>query len=333
MSQNTSNWIRITLILAAVYNLAWGTWVILRPGDLFHWLQIESPNYPLIWQGLGMVVGVYGIGYAFASFDPVRYWPIVLVGLIGKILGPIGFIISYWNGNVAWPFFWQILFNDMIWWVPFAAILYFVLRETSAPRSSGKTSSSNPDKDPADSIESQLGQTINQISERSPLMLVFLRHGGCTFCRQTLADLQDARDEILEMGVEVALVHMGSPMEGTMMLSKYELDFFHRFSDPECRLYRRFGFERGRFGQLFSPKIIWRGIWAGIFGGHGIGKPQGDSFQLPGVVVFYHRKSILALPAEDASERYNYLEIAKRAQAIVDSLATEGSGVRVKVLN
>jgi hypothetical protein len=133
--------------------------------------------------------------------------------------------------------------------------------------------------------------------------------------------------------MEVALVHMGSPMEGTMMLSNYELDFFHRFSDPECRLYRRFGFERGKFIQLFSPKIIWRGIRAAIVGGHGIGLLQGDGFQLPGVVVVYRQESILALPAEDASERYDFLAIAKRSRAIADTLATENSDFRATVLS
>lgn len=317
MHKNVPTWIRITLLVAAVYNLAWGCWVVTRPQDLFNWLQIEAPNYLPIWQALGMVVGVYGIGYAIASTNPVRYWPIVLVGLIGKLLGPIGFAWSFWNNNLAGVFVWQILLNDLIWWVPFAGILYYVLRESSKPNSAEYCQTSEPD--PIETIESQMGQTVIQASMKFPLMLVFLRHAGCTFCRQTLWDLQLHRDEILNLEVNVALVHMGSPMEGTTMLSNYELDFFHRFSDPQCKLYHRFGFERGKFNQLFSPSVIWRGLKAGIFGGHGIGKVKGDSFQLPGVVVMYQRKAILAFPAEDASQRYDFLDIAQRARAIADN--------------
>ena len=232
MTHKVPLWIPITLMLAAVYNLAWGTWVVLRPSDLFNWLEIDSPNYLPIWQALGMVVGVYGIGYAIAAWDAVRYWPLVLVGLIGKILGAIGFCYLYWNGNIDWSFFWQIFFNDLLWFLPFTATLYYVFKESTAPRCLKAISQSNFEADPADTNESQLGQSIHQISLRKPVMLVFLRHAGCTFCRQTLADLRDARDEILDLGLEVAIVHMGSPMEGTMMLSNYELDFFHRFSDP-----------------------------------------------------------------------------------------------------
>ena len=41
---------------------------------------------------MGMIVGVYGIGYLIAARDPRTHWPIVLVGLLGKVFGPIGFV-------------------------------------------------------------------------------------------------------------------------------------------------------------------------------------------------------------------------------------------------
>ena len=49
------------------------------------------PVYPMIWQGMGMVIGVYGLGYWWAAQILVIHWPIVAVGLLGKIFGPIGF--------------------------------------------------------------------------------------------------------------------------------------------------------------------------------------------------------------------------------------------------
>jgi peroxiredoxin len=333
MCKSIPAWIRPTLVAAAVFNLMWGIWVVLRPGDLFAWFGVAQPNYVQIWQGFGLLVGLYGIGYAIAASDPFRHWPIILVGLLGKILGPLGFFLSYWNENLPHSFFWLVLVNDLIWLPAFGTILYLAFRENSAPPSASDSACPAEDRDPRFEMESQLGQTIYQISQRKPLMLVFLRHGGCTFCRQTLSDLQHHRDEILDLGVEVAIVHMGSPMEGTMMLSNYELDFFHRFSDPQCKLYRRYGFQRGKFSQLFTPKILWRGMKACLLGGHGIGKPQGDGFQLPGVVVVYQQESILAFPAEDASERFDYLEIAQRAHAIVVVLSPPVPLSRLPILN
>ncbi|MFM7037845.1 MAG: alkyl hydroperoxide reductase [Planctomycetaceae bacterium] len=123
------HWARRTLLAAAVYNLAWGTFVILFPVLPFTWLGIAAPNYPGLWQCIGMIVGVYGIGYGIAAGNPVRHWPIVLVGLLGKIFGPIGFLNAAMNGEFPWSAGWTILTNDLIWWGPFAAILVHAWRQ------------------------------------------------------------------------------------------------------------------------------------------------------------------------------------------------------------
>ncbi len=121
-------WMRITLLLAAVYNLAWGGLVVLAPGWTFGILgvNVESldPMTPALWQCIGMIVGVYGIGYGVAARDPLRHWPITLVGLLGKILGPIGFVQAVFvEKTFPISFGWTILTNDLIWWVPFGMIL------------------------------------------------------------------------------------------------------------------------------------------------------------------------------------------------------------------
>jgi small multidrug resistance pump len=112
------------LIAAGIYNLLWGLFVILWPQAMFRWARMEPlPNYPELWQCLGMVIGVYGIGYLIAATDPVRHWPIVLVGLLGKVFGPIGFAWTAAGGQLPWRFGALILANDLIWWVPFALVL------------------------------------------------------------------------------------------------------------------------------------------------------------------------------------------------------------------
>jgi hypothetical protein len=118
-------WMRQWLLAAGVYNLLWGAWVVLAPDALFTLVGMS----PLdgtgrgIWQCLGMVIGVYGIGYLCASRDPVRHWPIVLVGLLGKIFGPIGFIWTASRGEIPWTFGATIPTNDLLWWIPFALTL------------------------------------------------------------------------------------------------------------------------------------------------------------------------------------------------------------------
>lgn len=116
--------LRRFLLVAAVYNLVWGAVVILAPNLFFELAGLELPRYPSIWQCVGMIVGVYGVGYWIAAGDPLRHWPIVLVGLLGKIFGPIGFVLTASAGELPWSFGWTIICNDLIWWWPFGRVLY-----------------------------------------------------------------------------------------------------------------------------------------------------------------------------------------------------------------
>jgi hypothetical protein len=116
--------LQLSLKAAALYNLVWGAFIVLFPHAIFDFAGLpRMANYVGIWQCVGMIVGVYGVGYWIAASDPKRHWPIVLVGLMGKIFGPIGFIQAYFAGEFNAKFGLTILTNDLIWWIPFFMIL------------------------------------------------------------------------------------------------------------------------------------------------------------------------------------------------------------------
>jgi small multidrug resistance pump len=121
----SSPWLGRVLVAGGIYNLLWGATVVITPDLPFRLAGMEplSGTGRAIWQCLGMVIGVYGIGYLAASTAPSRHWPIVLVGLLGKVFGPIGFVWTAMRGDIPWTFGWTIITNDLIWWVPFAMIL------------------------------------------------------------------------------------------------------------------------------------------------------------------------------------------------------------------
>ncbi len=121
---------RISFALAGCYNLAFGLWAGVWPLAFFQLFDIAPPRYPGIWACLGMVVGVYGLLYWRAAWRLETACPIIAVGLLGKVLGPIGMAMSF---SDDWPrrLGMVCVFNDLIWWLPFGL---FLVRGTALGR-------------------------------------------------------------------------------------------------------------------------------------------------------------------------------------------------------
>lgn len=128
LSERGSPWMRWVLVVAGVYNIVWGAFVVAFPLAPFRWAGMAAPVYPEIWQCVGMVVGVYGVGYAIAALAPLRHWPIILVGLLGKVFGPVGMVAAIWEGRLPKEAALVCLTNDAVWWVPFGLILWAAYR-------------------------------------------------------------------------------------------------------------------------------------------------------------------------------------------------------------
>ncbi|TWT95488.1 SelL-related redox protein [Neorhodopirellula pilleata] len=312
MSRTSPRWMSLTLCAAAAYNLIWGTWVILRPGDLFGWTGMEPPLYPGIWQCVGMIVGVYGIGYGIAATDPTRHWPIVLVGFLGKVLGPIGMVHNVLTippgtpGRLPASWLWLNVSNDLIWWLPFGAILYLTFKQWNLPTSEVMMTIADANR----KAVTQSGEDLSTLSQRSNLLVVFLRHSGCTFCREALADLAKNRNQI-EAKATVVLVHMDDEDESTARyFAGYGLGDVARVSDPQCVLYRAYQLQRGSFGQLFGPSVWWKGFQAAILSRHAVGKLGGDGFQLGGSFLVRNDQIVRAYRNTTAADRPDYCELA-----------------------
>lgn len=115
---------------AAVYNLVWGAANVFFPLLVFDLLNMPHPRYTALWQVVGMFVLVYAPAYWWAARFPYRHRQLILVGLAGKILGPIGFVWALANGGLPASFGWTILTNDLIWWPAFTLYLRDVAART-----------------------------------------------------------------------------------------------------------------------------------------------------------------------------------------------------------
>ena len=288
-------WMTVVLRLAGVYNILFGIWAVGWPGEWFRISGMEQPQYPFLWQCIGMIVGVYGIGYLCASAAPLKHWPIVLVGFLGKVFGPLGFAFAAMQGDLPWGAGWMIIFNDLIWWIPFAMILW-----SAACLMVGQPVKGDPMKidDALQFYKLNSGESLREASEKQELAVVFLRHFGCTFTRQLLRKLEVMENQAKEQGARLVLVHMLQEGEEVEYVRNGEVS---RIADPWCDLYRAFGLGKGGFMELFGPRVWVRGAVA-IFRGCGVGHLAGDGLQMPGTFLVKDGKIIREKKARSAAD-------------------------------
>ena len=142
--------------------------------------------------------------------------------------------------------------------------------------------------------------TLFDLSQEKTVLLVFLRHFGCIFCRQALKDISQSQAKFKQSNVEVVFVHMASMDQANEYFSQFGLDDVKSISDPETKIYALFGLVKGSFTQLYGLSVWAKGVKAAVTEGVSFSTKQiGDSFQMPGifgiykgdfVYSYYHRK-------------------------------------------
>lgn len=157
------------------------------------------------------------------------------------------------------------------------------------------------------SARSQRGRTLAGLSANQTVLLLFIRHAGCTFCREALADIARIHERLNEHGVKLAVVHMSTTSTADALLARYGLADADHFSDPERRIYRAFELSRASWWQLFGPRVWGRGL-ASIFK-NGQGAIDGDGFQMPGAFVLRDARIVAAHRHETAADRPDYLQL------------------------
>ena len=142
-------------------------------------------------------------------------------------------------------------------------------------------------------FRTETGKTLLELLDASPVLLIFLRHFGCSFCRQTLHEVSKIRAEIEGRGVRPVFVHLGTPERAKPYFDYYQLFDIERISDPQASLYGHPLFQlprRSAFSHFLVP-AVWKGWFQGI-GKHGIGMIREDADQMPG--IFYLRERAIA---------------------------------------
>jgi hypothetical protein len=143
------------------------------------------------------------------------------------------------------------------------------------------------------------GETLGEASKSRLLVLVFLRHFGCTFTRQILRGLENLQRNATTHQAELVIVHMLKSGEEIRYLAGHS--DVTRIADPKCDLYRAFGLGKGGLLELFGPRVWWLGFLA-IYKGCGVGHLAGDGRQMPGAFLFRNGEIIASQRAHSASD-------------------------------
>ncbi|MBS1828387.1 MAG: AhpC/TSA family protein [Acidobacteria bacterium] len=154
------------------------------------------------------------------------------------------------------------------------------------------------------------GVDLATLSLLSPVLVVFLRHAGCMFCRETMAEIARLRPSLEMAGVRIVLVHHGRSATMDQIVRKHGLGGLDRIYDADRSLYRAFGLRRGGTSQVFGFRIWPRALSA--LRKHGAGIPAGDPFQMPGVFLLHRCEVLQSFRHRRISDRPDYEGMTSR---------------------
>jgi hypothetical protein len=127
----------VALLLACLQCLIWGHFIQAFPGRsslAYGFDKVASENF--LWQGPGLIIFLFGVGYGNAALNPTQHWAVMLIGSIAKFPGPVGLLWSVLKGEVSGQVLLLIPINDVVWWLPFTLILVAAFRNHAEASSS-----------------------------------------------------------------------------------------------------------------------------------------------------------------------------------------------------
>ncbi|MBL8175375.1 MAG: AhpC/TSA family protein [Bryobacterales bacterium] len=154
------------------------------------------------------------------------------------------------------------------------------------------------------------GVDLATLSLLSPVLVVFLRHAGCMFCRETVEEIARLRPSLEEAGIRIALVHHGRSNTMERLLRDKGLAGLDRIYDGDRSLYRAFGLRRGKPSQVFGFSIWPKALSA--LRKYGAGVPAGDPFQMPGVFLLHRCEILHCFRHRKISDKPDYIDITSR---------------------
>jgi peroxiredoxin len=160
-------------------------------------------------------------------------------------------------------------------------------------------------------IHTESGASLLGLVEASPVLLVFLRHFGCSFCRQAISDVAELKPELDKRGVRPVFVHLGTPERAKPFFDYYGIGDVERVSDPEARVYQLplFALPRMHPALTLLQPSVWMGWLKGAIFKHGIGAIKEDGHQMQGIFFLRGPKIVRQFRYKTIADEPNYLKL------------------------
>lgn len=154
------------------------------------------------------------------------------------------------------------------------------------------------------------GNLGDQLSDGELTLAVFLRHFGCIFCKETLADIRELQQRHPHFPKPL-FFFQGSATEGRALLRRGWPEA-RAIADPEGHFYEAFGVARGGLLKMFGP-----GVWAAKARaeakGLENGARSGDIWRMPGMFLLRGREIVWKHEYRHAAELPEYDQVVALA--------------------
>lgn len=158
--------------------------------------------------------------------------------------------------------------------------------------------------------------SLQDIAQKSSVLLIFLRHFGCPFCREALDDLAKIKDQLRVQNIKLVFVHLSEEEYGDSYLQRYGLGQEEHISDPDMSLYEYFGLQKGGFHELYNLKVWSRIVNVQYEYGIKMGSPAlGSVRQMPGMFFIKNGQIVNSYIHKTAADRPDYLRFCQQSLA------------------
>lgn len=116
-------WMRYLLRFVAVYNLLAGFAFLVFYHEAYKLMGVKKPELNMPFQLVGILVGLFGVGYWMVANRPVENRNILVLGFWSKALGSLLGIYTVAQGKLPPAFLAVLFFADIAYLPPFAVII------------------------------------------------------------------------------------------------------------------------------------------------------------------------------------------------------------------